>query len=253
MSSYYDDTSFDYSNFWQGRKYEDLAEKIALSRLIARIPGRFRDSLLDLGAGFGRLAEVYAGEFKVCFLLDPSKKLLNRAKRNLSGRNNLKFLIGNGEKIPFKNRKLDLVLMIRVFHHIRRPKKTLTEVFRVLKPGGYFILEYANKAHFKARSLGFFRREKPLVLEPTDIRSRKNLKRRTIPFVNYHPGWIRNLIKKSGFILVEKLSVSDFRSGILKHLLPDWVLLFMEKKLQGPLGRIDFGPSIFVLLQKPVE
>ncbi|MBU2592708.1 MAG: class I SAM-dependent methyltransferase [Patescibacteria group bacterium] len=251
MPSYYDDTSFDYPEFWQGRKYEDLAEKLALEKLIAKIPDNFRKSLLDVGAGFGRLAEVYAGKFDTCFLVDPSKKLLFRGKKNLSGKKNLRFLTGTGEKIPFKKKKFDLVLIVRVFHHIRKPKKTFCQVFRILRPGGFFIFEYANKAHFKARFLNFFKRKRPFLLEPADIRSRKNLKRRTIPFINYHPDWVQDLIKKFGFSLVEKLSVSNFRSGILKRLLPCPILLFMERNSQKLLGKIDFGPSIFVLLQKP--
>lgn len=252
MPSYYDDASFEYLSFWEKRQYEHLAESVALETLISKIPRRSRKAIIDVGAGFGRLSCVYADKFKKAVLLDPSRKLLGQAKRNLRGRRNFKFVLGSGEKIPFKRKKFDLVLMIRIFHHFKNPKKAFREVFRVLKPGGFFILEYANKTHFKARTRNLLMGHRITYgLEPIDIRSKKNLARRTLPFFNYHPTWVKKMIKNYGFTVVEELSVSNFRSRSFKKLFPLGVLIFLERNLQKILGSFSFGPSIFLLLKKP--
>src|SRR5687767_4842588 len=41
-----------------------------------------------------------------------------------------------GEKMPFENDSVDGIMMIDVFHHIPDPRGFLSEVNRVLKPGG---------------------------------------------------------------------------------------------------------------------
>ena len=64
------------TDFWegQGREYEDLAERIALRKLLS--PDG--DLLMEIGAGFGRLADLYDNHKKVV-LLDYSKSMLHQA------------------------------------------------------------------------------------------------------------------------------------------------------------------------------
>jgi hypothetical protein len=51
-------------------------------------------------------------------------------------------------------------------------------------------------------------------------------------------------------VLDRKLSVSNLRSHRLKRLLPQRLLLSVERLVQRPLARVDFGPSIFLKLRK---
>lgn len=248
--TFYDDAGFSYPAYWRKRKYEHLSEKIAIEKFITFIPPEKRDSVIDVGAGFGRLSKTYTEKFKQCFLLDPSQKLIDMAKKNVKEKNVI-FRIGAAEKIPFDDQQFDLVLMVRVAHHLNDFSKIITEVCRVLKPGGFFILEFANKTHFKAKVTSLFnqRVQKSIShLSPIDIRHRKN--KITIPFLNYHPRWVLKLGLNCGFSLVRKFSVSNFRSSILKKVIPLNILLWVEDKLQFFLGKLNFGPSIFILLQK---
>lgn len=247
--SFYDDPSFSYPKYWGKRRYEHFSEIIALGKLIDEIPLQKRGILIDVGAGFGRLAEAYIKRVKTSVLLDPSKKMLNRAKRNLKKRANLKFKLGTVEKIPFENRSFDLALMVRVSHHLEDFEKAIAEIARVLKPRGFLILEFANKNHFKARVFSLFNsqwRRKTFGLKPVEIGS----KRKKIPFVNYHPYWVEKLVKKSGFKIITKLSVSNFRFSGFKKFFPSIFLLWVENHFQSLLGKVDFGPSIFLLLEK---
>ena len=80
----YEGTSYR-ARFWdgQGREYEDLAERIALSRLLPPCGRR----IVEIGAGFGRLAELYAG-YEQVVLLDYAVSGLREAQERLgtSGR-----------------------------------------------------------------------------------------------------------------------------------------------------------------------
>lgn len=243
--------SYDYPAYWKSRKYEDQAEKIALKRLIIQIPEQKRGKILDVGAGFGRHTPVYAPLFKDCILLDPSQRLLDEAKLGLS-HNNLKFVQGKVGSLPFKQAQFEVVLLIRVVHHLSEPQKAFEEVLRVLKPQGYLIFEFANKINFKAKlrallkgDFGFSRD-----LRSEEQRTPASIKAKKIYFFNHHPKQIEKDLSQTGFKIIKKYSVSNFRSPLIKKVVPLNLLLKLETISHKPLAICHFGPSIFLLCQK---
>lgn len=243
---FYDDPSFDYKKYWQERQYENRADQIALKQLLNIVPEK--GSLIDIGAGFGRLTPVYASQFKKCVLLDPSEKMLIEAQKRFK-KKNLKFIKAYIEKLPFKEKSFDVAILIRTIHHLKNPSLALKEAARVLKPQGYFILEFANKLHFKAKIKALLRLDFNYFfnLEPLKVGAIKNCH---VPFLNFHPRYITNLLKKENFQIIKMLSVSNFRSPICKKILPLKLLLFLEKLAQRIYAPFCLGPSIFILAQK---
>ena len=247
--AFYD--SYDYPKYWQGRDYEHQAEVVAIQKFMTKIPQK--NSILDLAGGFGRLAPLYAPIFQRCLLVDPSKQLLNQAQKYLKEFPNVEIQQGSVEKIPALDNEFDVALLIRIVHHLPSPYPAFQEAFRVLRPGGFLIMEFANKIHFRAvvrswleRDFGFAKN-----LQPVDQRSPASIAQKTIPFLNHHPQAIYNQLNKSGFKILSRLSVSNFRFKILKKNLPLRLLLLLESISQRPLAICHFGPSIFLLCQKP--
>ena len=76
------------------------------------------------------------------------------------------------------------------------------------------------------------------------------LKKGTLPFINYHPDQIYEKLNTAGFDIIEKRSVSNIRSTFIKKFFPFHILVDLEKYLQLPLAKVNFGPSIFVLARK---
>lgn len=249
MNAYYDE--FDYQQYWVGREYEDRAEKIAIKKFFEKIPQK--ESLIDIGAGFGRLTSAYSPLFKKCFLVDPSEDLLGQAKLNFKGLKNLTFKVGEAEKLPVDSESFDVALMVRVIHHLEDPTKALAEVYRVLKPGGFLILEFANKIHFRARIRALLKGNFSFASDfsPQEQRTPISINTGKIAFLNHHLEKIKQDLKKAGFKILEVLSVSNFRLPLIKKLIPSPLLLFLESLLQKPLARVSFGPSLFILAQKP--
>ena len=58
----------------------------------------------------------------------------------LSLNNFKKKVVGKGEELPFNESSFDNVLCCFVWRNVTDTEKTLREVYRVLKPGGKFIL-----------------------------------------------------------------------------------------------------------------
>lgn len=250
MPAAYD--NYDYPAYWKGREYEHSSEFLAIKNLLLKIPRV--DRSLEIGAGFGRLLPSYQFRVKKVVLSDPSAKLISRAKNKYRSNKNVEFMQSTLDNIKNskKNRSFDLCIMVRVLHHIDNIDKAFQTIHSLLRERGYFILEFPNKSHLKASIKQIFKGNLtyPLNIFPVDIRSKKNVKNRTLPFVNYHPDQVLEKLKTAGFEIVEVRSVSNIRSTFMKKFFPLSFLLDIEKLLQIPLSKLNFGPSFFVLARK---
>jgi ubiquinone/menaquinone biosynthesis C-methylase UbiE len=249
MGTYYD--RYDYQKFWQDRYYENSSEEIALKSLLKKIDIP-RKNLLDIGCGYGRNAHFYTDVWERVTLADPSRKNLAKAKIDLRKYKNIDYSLCQAESLPFVDSSFDTILCIRVLHHLPDPAPAIADFSRVLKPGGYLILEVANKLHFKALLISFFNGKWNELhsLRPIDRRTVKNITNGSIPFVNHHPQLIFNCLVKNGFSIQKVLSVSNFRSPLSKIPILNRVLILIEEVLQRPLGNYWFGPSLFILAIK---
>src|SRR5260221_6271030 len=250
MSAFYD--TYDYTSYWQGREYEHESEVIAIRELLNKIPNI--NKALEIGGGYGRLVPYYIYRTKQTTLTDPSSKLLSLAKERLASFKNLKIEQSTLENLntKFRPSSFDLVVMVRVMHHLKDPDVVFSSIERLLTSNGYVILEFANKIHFKNLMNHVLKGDIKYILnkEMIDVRSAKSKKNKTISFFNYHPSLIKETLKKYNLEVIETRSVSNIRNPFLKKHLPNNVLLSIEKLIQKPLSTIYFGPSIFVLAQK---
>lgn len=249
MAAAYD--TYDYPSYWIGREYEHEAEIIAIKAFLEKLPKV--KSITEIGAGFGRLTPSYIFRANQVRLIDPSAKLLKLARKNAkSGK--VKFVQSTIENLDDKVRRnsADLVILVRVLHHIKDIDNTFSIINKILNVNGYFILEFANKKHLKATISQFLKGNLtfPLEIFPEDKRSQKSKREKSIPFVNYHPDIIEEKLKENKFEIIETRSVSNIRSPLLKRFLPLEVCLTIEKNIQKILAKINFGPSIFILAQK---
>ena len=94
------------------------------------------DGVLDLGCGDGRLsAELDAAELTAA---DVSLTALERARRRLSGARIVE--LEPDAPLPFDDNAFELVLCAETIEHVRDVQLLLSEVRRVLQPGGVLAL-----------------------------------------------------------------------------------------------------------------
>lgn len=250
MPAAYD--SYDYPSYWKGRDYEHKSEVLAISRLLFKIPEI--NKVLEIGAGFGRLLTSYKFRAKKVVLSDPSAKLISKAIRKYRNLKNVEFIQSSLQNLKSKKglRNFDLILMVRVLHHIEDIDMAFKIIGQLLSKRGYFILEFPNKNNLKASIRNILRGNitYPISIFPVDIRSKYNKRKGTLPFINYNPDQIIEKLKENDFEIIEIRSVSNIRSTLLKKLIPLHTLLDIEKLVQLPFSKIYFGPSFFVLARK---
>ncbi len=101
----------------------------------------FDGNISDLGCGTGELLEVLSENTNGKLIgIDSSPEMLEQAKLKLSGIDGTELRLGELEHLPMGDREIDTAIMNMVLHHISQPKRPISEVFRVIKPGGVFIL-----------------------------------------------------------------------------------------------------------------
>ncbi len=222
------------TDFWegQGREYEDLAERSAISRLLPRSG----DLLIEAGAGFGRLAGLYEG-YKRVVLMDYSLSLLQEAQQAWGHDSRFVFVAASVYDMPFVANLFQAMVMVRVMHHLQMPGQALAEFERIGRGGGSFVLEFANKRNLKSITRYVLRRQhwSPFAPEPYEF----------VPLnFDFHPEWMKTQIHKAGFAMRRELAISSFRLGGIKRLASPALLARLDSVLAGPAAVYPLSPSI---------
>lgn len=100
------------------------------------------DLVLDIATGAGFSAFAIAPYTRKIIATDISLRMLEQTK-NLSGgykANNLSLVMAEAETLPFASNTVDLVSCRQAAHHFHNLSYALTEIVRILKPGGVFLL-----------------------------------------------------------------------------------------------------------------
>ncbi|HXG23465.1 MAG TPA: class I SAM-dependent methyltransferase [Chthonomonadales bacterium] len=224
------------TSFWDqgGREYEDRTEAIALKRLLPR-KGWL---LLELGAGAGRNTPRYLG-FDRVVLLDYSRTQLEQAQKRLGRSDRYIYVAADIYRLPFVDGLFDAATMIRTLHHMADAPRALGQVRKVLQPGATFILEFASKLNLKAifRYLRGSQKWSPFTPEPVEFAELN---------FDFHPrtvfAWLRGL----DFKIERILTLSHFRLGILKRIVPTGILVFLDSLFQWTGALWQLTPSVFV-------
>lgn len=227
--------------FWegQGRDYEDTVERLALRSLLPAHGSR----IAEIGAGFGRLADLYRG-YEQIILFDYSRTLLRDAVEQWGHDPRFVFVAGNLYQLPLASASLDSLVMVRVMHHLADVPRALCQINRVLHRHSVAVLEYANKRNLKAilRWLVGQQRWSPLAPEPVEF----------VPLnFDFHPRWMAARLTEAHLSIRLQLAVSHFRISIVKERVDARRLAQVDRLLFRLGGRFPLAPSVFVQAVAP--
>lgn len=103
------------------------------------------DHVLDLGSGAGNdcfVARAIVGAGGRVTGLDFSEEMITKAWKNVAklGFENVVFVQGDIEEMPFANSRFDVILSNCVLNLVPDKSKAFAEMLRVLRPGGHFCV-----------------------------------------------------------------------------------------------------------------
>jgi SAM-dependent methyltransferase len=225
------------ARFWAGggRDYEDQVERIALRRLMPPAG----ETLIEVGAGFGRLADEYLGYERVV-LFDYSRTLLREAQEHLGDDPRFIYVAGNWYQMPFVTGLFDTLVQVRTLHHAADVPALFAQLARIARPGAAYVLEFASKHNLKAMLRYWTGQQKwsPFSREPVEFVELN---------FDFHPQWIREKLAAAGFAPGQMLTVSHYRIPVLKKIVPTSALVAMDSAVQRTGAWWQVTPSVFVL------
>ena len=207
---------------WRERRINQERYQDERMRLVEHAAGSLEGQrLLDLGAGMGGFAvaaalakaQVTACEFNpaYCEIIR-----LRAARHRLS----LPIFNAAGESLPFGKASFDLVVAWDVLEHVQSPKALLSEIARVLRPGGHCVLTAINRRawidpHYHLAGINWLPRPMAERIIAERGRGKGGAAFRDLQQLSamhyFHYGQIVRLCKRHGF------KVKDLRQELLRR------------------------------------
>ncbi|MFZ8802659.1 MAG: methyltransferase domain-containing protein [Candidatus Calescibacterium sp.] len=146
----------EYKNLWGNEDEKYLWEQVNiwidddnnLDGVISFLESRFDlrgKRILDFGCGWGTDLIFCLKKGYDAFGIDISWEKAKFHTLRVQRRNYPKFwierfILSQGENLPFKSESFDLVYSNQVIEHVKDPEKCISEIFRVLKKGGILYI-----------------------------------------------------------------------------------------------------------------
>lgn len=133
---------------WAGRRLKELADQLSLDS------PQFRDwcsQRVAVEIGCGPHPSVCEAEFRIALAVDPLCDAYSR-ERIAAERQGVVYLPGVGEQLPIASAAADIVIIENCLDHADEPRRVMSEIARVLKPGGLLwllvdLMDYRDHMH----------------------------------------------------------------------------------------------------------
>jgi demethylmenaquinone methyltransferase/2-methoxy-6-polyprenyl-1,4-benzoquinol methylase len=131
--------------------YDDLNRVISLGidvkwrkKVVALVAQKNPENILDIATGTGDLAILMTStSAKKIVGLDLSVGMLEVGKKKIAAQNlsdKIEMVVGDSENIPFPDNYFDAITVSFGIRNFETLEKGLAEIYRVLKPGGVFVI-----------------------------------------------------------------------------------------------------------------
>lgn len=199
-----------YNHYMQKRDLDAVPLFSCIRKMMGQIENK--RSVISLGSGTGYLLNWLADTLGIDLAagLDFNLEALKVSKKKFS---KSELIAGCVQRLPLKDEKFDIALMINVIEHLKRPAEGLKEAFRILKKGGRLILSTVDKNSFYTKIW---------------IKDKTH-------FYEFAQDEILELVEKEGFVVKQKIftnSIGRFNKKInyfLSKKFPADFLILAEK------------------------
>lgn len=107
------------------------------------------ESIVDIGSGQGICSSLIDQNIEYIGI-DPASKLIKRAKERYQTPNR-QFILGDAYNLPLEDNCVYAGISIWVWSHLKDLEQAAREMYRVLQPGGHFLIITANPDTYEAR------------------------------------------------------------------------------------------------------
>lgn len=116
------------------------------------------NNVLDMPCGTGDISAPFIDRFDRLTLMDFSENMIATTKNRFAENNQSKvhFINDDFYKHDFGGSRYDLVMNIGILAHIRDPFRFLDDTMKLVKPGGYLIIQNTDSNHWFAKLIHLY-------------------------------------------------------------------------------------------------
>jgi ubiquinone/menaquinone biosynthesis C-methylase UbiE len=103
--------------------------------------------VLDAAGGTGRVSQQFASMVGKLVVCDLSQKMLNKAQE----KGNLLPVRSHIERLPFPDETFERIVVVDSIHHFCNQQEAISDLIRVLKPGGRLVIEEPDIRHYAVK------------------------------------------------------------------------------------------------------
>ena len=105
------------------------------------------EKVLDVGCNAGELLNKIVATYGAnAFGLDISDETISVARKYNPFDND--YIVGDAENLPYADKTFDVVVSTDVLEHVPQPDKVISEILRVLRPGGRYYVYCISRRNF---------------------------------------------------------------------------------------------------------
>lgn len=165
--------------------------------------------VLDVGCGGGLACEFMARLGARVSGIDRSKNSIEIAQAHAKQSElQINYQQGNAEDLPYQQNSFDCVVCFDVLEHVYNRNKVISEIYRVLKPGGIFFFDTINRT-FQSKLVMIWLMENILRQLPQGLHDWHNF---------IQPYELEKILRDLGFIQIELKGFDVTNGGSLKIL-----------------------------------
>jgi ubiquinone/menaquinone biosynthesis C-methylase UbiE len=131
-----------------------ITDQAPAQRIIAALGDGATGAVLDVACGPGVLSAAVAETAREVVAFDLTPLMLEKAAQRCAaaGRDNVSFREGNAADMSFADAAFDAVVTRLSVHHFDQPARVFAGIFRVLRPGGSFVVADVVSSEVTAES-----------------------------------------------------------------------------------------------------
>jgi 2-polyprenyl-6-hydroxyphenyl methylase / 3-demethylubiquinone-9 3-methyltransferase len=188
---------------------------------------------LEVGSGGGILTEEIAKMGFATTGIDPADQSIITASNHAKANGlDIKYEKGTGENLPYPDGSFDFVFCCDVLEHVRDLPKVISEISRVLRPGGVFIYDTLNRTFTsKLVAIKIWQEWKRWAFMPPNVH---------VWEMFIKPEEIKSLLQKNGFDWKE-------HTGSQPNVSIPKMLGFLRKRAKGEWTYEDLGKNFWLV------
>lgn len=128
-----------HAEHWDAMRSLHVAEDIVEAALADCLGPGSLGRLVDVGTGTGRMLALFAQRATHATGIDRSPEMLRLARAKLDGAG-IDLRQGDIAALPLEDDAADTIILHQVLHYLQAPEAALTELGRVLAPGGHLLI-----------------------------------------------------------------------------------------------------------------